>query len=99
MTHPHEDECEKINEYYRQHPPAIILDDLGIHHEVEVPIPAKYIKRKCQCGIIHKWEYPYTFFLDELYLMKGLQPKIIKKCSICLEILILELYKNSTHPG
>lgn len=38
------DKFEDINDHYRRNPPFCILDDLGIYHEVEVPLPAKYIR-------------------------------------------------------
>ena len=38
-----------MNEYYRKNPPEFVFDDLGIHHEPEVPLPAKYEKLPCFC--------------------------------------------------
>lgn len=95
-----EDEWEKINEYYRKNPPQAIFDDLGIHHEVEVPLPAKYVKMPCSCGIIHKWEIPGTFYICT-FIKCGYNShpnKAVKKCSTCHDILMLKLYKNSPPP-
>ena len=88
------DPFEAFNEYYRNNPPEAILDDLGIYHEVEVPIPAKYERIPCGCGIIHKWENPQTF---ELYSLKLVQdesypPKVCKRCITCQETLWLKRY-------
>jgi len=90
-----EDEFEKINRYYEENPPEVVLDDLGINHQVEVPLPAKYEKKACSCGIIHSWETAASFFLDEIFLHPALNiKKVIKKCLKCREILTLKLYKD-----
>jgi hypothetical protein len=84
-----EDHFRIINAYHRMHPPQQVFDDLGVHHEIEVPLPAKYKKSPCKCGIIHKWENPETFIIESTsvgrLIFKGL-----KKCKTCDEILVLE---------
>jgi len=84
---------EEINEYYKNNPPKITFDDIGIHVPVQVPLPAKYVKQPCKCGIIHKWEEG-TFYIDELELLIGFLPKRIKKCKVCQDVLMLELYRE-----
>lgn len=86
---------DEINDYYRRNPPKIIMDDLGIFHEIEVPLPAKYKRRPCSCGIIHKWENPKTFYLDEFIISPSVFPKKIKVCETCSEIIVLELLNDS----
>lgn len=86
---------EPLNEYYRKNPPELIFDDLGIFHQQEVPLPCKYKRTPCDCGIIHKWEKPETFELYNMHLLKrgeemGQTPKVLKKCKECGEILLLE---------
>ena len=85
----------KLDEIYIENPPHKILDDIGIFVSVEVPLPAKYVRSTCLCGIIHKWEFPETFYIHEIELIPGLRPlKKIKKCKTCEETLTLELYKD-----
>lgn len=76
--------------------PEYILDDLGIHHMVEIPHVAKYTKEPCKCGIIHKWENPETF---QIYEMQMTDPPSFplgkfKQCKSCLEILKLKKYED-----
>lgn len=82
---------EGINIYFRNNPPQSILDDLGIYHDCEVPLPAKYVRNPCRCGTVHKWENPQTFILSEFESLPG---KIIKRCITCKEVLLLELWKG-----
>lgn len=89
-----EDDFEKFNEYYRKNPPEMVIDDLGIDHDIEAPLPAKYIKKECICGIRHKWEEPNTFYLEAIE-MGAYVPKYVKICNTCGEMLLLKLYKNS----
>lgn len=77
-----------LNDFYKKFPPKIVLDDLGIHHEIEVPLPGKYKKVPCKCGIIHKWEDPETFLIYEEPRVNG---KLSKKCETCGDVLVLEL--------
>lgn len=77
-----------IGEYYEKNPPDIVLDDLGIYHECEVPLPAKYKRDPCKCGIVHKWESPETFFIEESSDLHG---KRIKRCCKCGDVLALKL--------
>ena len=86
---------DNINEYYRNNPPLRIIDDLGIYHSIEVPLPAKYRRLPCSCGITHKWEEPSTFELYDIcveYKMQPMQSKICKRCKACRTTLFLELY-------
>jgi hypothetical protein len=85
----HEDEYREINEHYRKHPPQYVLDDLGLHHEIEVPLPAKYKKVPCSCGIVHKWENPETFVVESRFI-EDLFVKDVKMCKTCKELLVLE---------
>jgi hypothetical protein len=76
--------------------PEIVLDDLGIFHLFEVPLPALYQRKPCKCGIIHKWEEPSTFELCYIELIKdgdamGYPRKKVKRCMTCKEVLLLEL--------
>lgn len=79
--------------------PEKILDDLGIHHEVEVPLAAYFKKMPCPCGTIHKWEQPETFELYSIEMIlggrsMGYPDKILKRCRICKETLLLEKIKD-----
>ncbi len=77
------------NEYYRKNPPETVLDDLGIDHAIHVPLPTKYTKKPCTCGITHKWENPETFILAKLSFGKK-----IKTCITCGDTLLLNIYKD-----
>jgi hypothetical protein len=90
---------EPLNEYYRKNPPDLVIDDLGIFHEVEIPLPAFYKRKACSCGIIHIWEIPetfelYHFELSDLAKKMGHKPKILKQCKKCGEVLGLERYRG-----
>jgi hypothetical protein len=85
-----EDPYEGINDFYRKNPPEFVIDDLGIYHDCEVPLPAKCRRCPCKCGIIHKWENPETFYVKDS-LMYNTFIKKVKFCKSCDEILMLEL--------
>jgi len=78
------------NEYYRRKPPEIVFDDLGVYHDYEVPLPGKYKREPCKCGIIHKWESPETFIIEDFELFVGIFKKI-KRCKSCKDALHLKL--------
>lgn len=84
-------EAIAINQFYRDHPPDVALDDLGIYHEREVPLPACYKRQSCKCGIIHKWEDPSTFELYEQKITECGMKKTLKRCKTCIDTLLLVL--------
>lgn len=85
---------DELNDYYRKNPPAIVLDTIGIHHPVEVPLSTTYVKIPCECGIIHKWEEPETFSVELRTLTDPEIPSYetkVKICKKCKHILKLKL--------
>ncbi len=83
----------EINAHYRRNPPEVVLDDLGMDHEIHIPLPAKYKKIPCKCGKIHKWEDPSTFEILEVLVMPDFLKKM-KKCVNCKDTLCLQLYEK-----
>ena len=81
-----------LNDYYKKNPPNAVFDDEGIFHFKEVPLPAKYKKCPCKCGIIHADDIP-TWYHSCLKMSadESVPQNVLKKCKSCHEILILEL--------
>jgi hypothetical protein len=86
--------------YSEEDAPQFILDDLGLFHDREIPLPSVYIRDPCKCGIIHKWEQPDTFELYSLQMVEngddmGFDRKKVKRCIMCKQILLLKKELNS----
>lgn len=79
----------KINEYYRKNPPSIVLDDLGVRHVNEIPLPAEYELSPCTCGIIHPIE-PNSWYHESMKLAED-RIGVYRACKECGEILIRKL--------
>jgi hypothetical protein len=79
----------ELNAYYRKHPPEKIIDDNGIKHYEEVPLPANYDKNPCACGTIHL-EDENTWYHSALEMTEK-DYKVVKKCKTCGEILMMKL--------
>lgn len=85
----------EINQYYKENPPEYVIDDTGIRHQNEIPLPSKYEKEPCPCGIIHyvsdeTWYHSYLIITqDEKFI------KIVRKCKKCHEILMLKLINKN----
>ena len=88
-------EWKNFNDYYEENPPDLTIDDTGIRHFNEVPLPAKYKKHPCNCGIIHHIS-DETWYHSTLKIAaaSGLPHKVVKKCKKCQQILLLELIKE-----
>ena len=87
-------EFKEFNDHYEKNPPEISFDDTGIRHFNEVPLPSKYEKSPCPCGIIHEisagtW-YHSTFQMMADY-KNPIAFKVVKRCKKCREILLLKL--------
>lgn len=71
--------------------PMVILDDLGMEHEREIPPPGVYRRKRCKCGILHTWKFEgdQSFELGKVQISDREIP--LKKCKTCKETLVLEL--------
>lgn len=77
-----------MSEFKKLDGPDIILDDLGLDHEFYIPLPGKYKKRPCKCGVIHSWLGPKSFTITcEIEEFPNWR---MKKCLTCQEVLMLE---------
>src|ERR1700684_356877 len=86
-------EYYEINAHYRRNPPAVVLDDLGMDHQIHGPLPAKYKRAPCDCGKIHNWEDPSTFEIVEIAFMPDFIKKV-KRCIDCKTFLVLKLHEK-----
>jgi hypothetical protein len=79
----------ELSKFYKANPPSRVIDDSGIKHQKEIPLPGDYDKIPCKCGKIHL-EDENTWYHSTLEMTKGVY-KVIKKCKKCHEVLMLEL--------
>jgi hypothetical protein len=88
-------EFKEFNDYYEKNPPKCVLDDTGVRHWNEVPLPAKYKKSPCDCGIIH--DIADESWYHSIFPITCSNPpdlKVVKKCKKCHGILFLELIEK-----
>lgn len=80
---------DSLNEYYRKNPPSIVLDDLGVRHIKEIPLPAKYELSACTCGITHQVESD-SWYHESMKISED-RIGVYRACKECREILIRKL--------
>jgi hypothetical protein len=89
-----EDFSSYFNKYYKENPPEYVIDDTGIRHQKEIPLPAKYEQIPCECGTIHHlfdetWYHSHMNFYKDANIPNSI--KVVKRCKKCDQILMLTL--------
>ncbi len=84
-------EFEDINEYYLRNPPSITLDDWGVKHLVEVPLPADYELERCKCGILHPVESDTWYHKAMILTQDGKEVAVYRACKECREVLVRKI--------
>lgn len=77
---------EDFVDFYQLNPPDIVLDDQGVRHINEIPLPAKYGNGECQCGD-HDLESD-TWYHKPMKLTKDGRMGVYRACKNCDDILI-----------
>lgn len=80
---------ETLNEFYRKNPPSIVLDDLGVRHVKEIPLPAEYELSPCTCGITHSIDSD-SWYHESMKITED-RIGVYRACKECREILIRKL--------
>jgi hypothetical protein len=72
--------------HYEMIPPDAVLDDQGVRHVYDIPLPAKYGEGECKCGS-HPLDSD-TWYHVGLRLTVGWRIGVYRACKNCREILI-----------
>ena len=87
---------DELKEYYKKNPPYMVLDDLGVRHINEIPLPANYELYPCTCGILHAVDSD-TWFHEGMKITEGGRIAVYRACKECREILMRKMTsKGST---
>lgn len=82
-----EDIFFKLNEFYKSNPPNEVLDDDGVRHQIEMPLPSDYEYSPCDCGKIHQTE-DQTWWHAPLKLNEEGRIGIYRCCKTCMNMLM-----------
>lgn len=75
-------------------PPKAIIDDQGVTHYKEVPLPAEYGEGECECGS-HPLEADTWYHSTmDLLAKPGAAVKIVRRCKKCHEVLLRKIKEN-----
>lgn len=78
---------EKMYEYYKKHPPSVILDDYGVRHVKEIEHPGEYEIAPCECGKTHPLDSE-TWYHRAMKITED-EIGVYRACKECRSVLLL----------